>query len=200
MRKRSPILGVICLLILGWGLGCIFLAGASKAEITVDGKVYEMRTMTVGEFMRDGYVFATMSTEGDVVYTYDYSDVVLEAKSYYKIGVPFKMNGGHEASINCWLYNPSSEEVEVQKGKIYAVSCHIAELRADGIVVSIAGLELDGQDKAELKSYMDGALKGYRFSENEDVNVVSYTKGQVSYTFSFDEDDILLEATARNNV
>ena len=47
---------------------------------------------------------------------------------------------------------------------------------------------------------MDGELKGYQFSENEDVNAISYTKGAVSYTFSFTEDDILKNAIARNNV
>lgn len=200
MKKCNPILGVICLLILGGIVGYVFFAGAAKAEIIIDGKTYEMRTVTVEAFMGDGYVFSTISTEEDGVYTYHYSGVVLEAKSYYETGVPFNVNGGHEASIICWLYNPSSEEAEIQKGKIYAISCRIAELREDGAVVSIAGLELDSQDKAELKSYMDGALKGYRFSESEDVNAVSYTSGQVSYTFSFDEDDILLNVTARNNV
>lgn len=30
-----------------------------------------------------------------------------------------------------------------------------------------------GAAKAEIKGYMDGALKGYQFSENEDVNAIS---------------------------
>ena len=66
--------------------------------------------------------------------------------------------------------------------------------------VSIAGLELDSQSKGEIKAYMDEELKGYQFSENEDVNAISYTKGQVSYTFSFDDSNVLLNAVARNNV
>ena len=47
---------------------------------------------------------------------------------------------------------------------------------------------------------MDGQLKGYEFSENEDVNAISYRKGQVSYTFTFDDGDILKNAIARNDV
>lgn len=48
-----------------------------------------------------------------------------------------------------------------------------------------------GAAKAEIKDYMDSALKGYTYSENEDVNATSYTKGQVSDTFSFDDGDII---------
>ena len=47
---------------------------------------------------------------------------------------------------------------------------------------------------------MDGELKGYQFSENEDANAMSYTKGKVSYTFTFNDNDILLNAMARNTV
>ena len=176
MKKRNPILGMICLLILV-GIGCyIFLSGAAKAEITINGKTYQMRTISVRDFMSDGYVFSTMSVEGNTVRTYNYSNVVLEAKSYYNSGVPFKVKGSSGASINCWVYNPSSEQVEIREGKINSISCDIQDLLADG------------------------ALKGYTYSENEDANAISYTKGQVSYTFRFDDDDILENAIARNNV
>ena len=74
------------------------------------------------------------------------------------------------------------------------------ELRTYDITVSVAGLELDSQSKTEIKTYMDEQLKGYQLSESEDVNAISYTKGKVSYTFSFDEDDILENAIARYNV
>ena len=47
---------------------------------------------------------------------------------------------------------------------------------------------------------MVGDLKGYQFSEIEDVKAISFTKGQVSYTFSFTEEDILKNTVARNNV
>lgn len=200
MKKRNPILGLICLLILA-GIGVyIFQAGGAKAEITIDGKTYEMRTMSVREFMQDGYSFSTMSLSGSTMYTYNYSDAVLEAKSYYNTGVPFKPAGGHGACITCWIYNPEPEQVEIREGKINAISCDIADLTAENVKVSVAELELNTQDKAEIKSYMDGALKGYSYSENEDVNAISYTKGQVSYTFTFDENDVLKEAMARNSV
>ena len=186
MKKRNPILGVICLLILA-GVGAyIFLAGAAKAEITINGKTYEMRTISVRDFMSDGYVFSTMSVEGNTVRTYNYSGAVLEAKSYYNSGVPFTVKGSSGASINCWVYNP--------------IPCDTQDLLADGVKVSVAGLELGEQTKAEIKSYMDGALKGYTYSENEDANAISYTKGQVSYTFSFTEEDVLKNAIARNSV
>ncbi len=200
MKKRNPILGMICLLILV-GIGCyIFLSGAAKAEITINGKTYQMRTISVRDFMSDGYVFSTMSVEGNTVRTYNYSNVVLEAKSYYNSGVPFKVKGSSGASINCWVYNPSSEQVEIREGKINSISCDIQDLLADNVKVSVAGLEMEEQTKTEIKSYMDGALKGYTYSENEDANAISYTKGQVSYTFRFDDDDILENAIARNNV
>lgn len=200
MKKRNPILGVICLLIL-IGIGSyIFLSGAAKAEITINGKTYQMRTISVRDFMSDGYVFSTMSVEGNAVRTYNYSNAVLEAKSYYNSGVPFKVKGSSGASINCWVYNPSSEQVEIREGKINSISCDIQDLLADGVKVSVAGLEMGEQTKTEIKSYMDDKLKGYTYGENEDANAISYTRGQVSYTFRFDDDDILENAIARNNV
>lgn len=51
-----------------------------------------------------------------------------------------------------------------------------------------------------VREFMGDALKGYTYSENEDVNAISYTKGSVSYTFRFDEDDILEAGIARNSV
>ena len=200
MKKRNPILGVICLLIL-CGIGFyIFSAGAAKAEITINGKTYEMRTISVRDFMSDGYVFSTMSIEGGTMYTYNYSDAVLEAKSYYNMGVPFKVKGSAGASITCWVYNPTSEQVEIRGGKVNSISCDIQDLLADGVKVSVAGLEMGQQTKTEVKSYMDNTLKGYTYSENEDVNAISYTKGQVSYTFTFNDNDVLKDAIARNNV
>lgn len=200
MKKRNPILGVICLLILAGIGGCIFLAGAAKAEITINGKTYQMRTISVRDFMSDGYVFSTMSIEGSTMRTYNYSGAVLEAKSYYNSGVPFKVQGSSGASINCWVYNPSPEQVEIREGKINSISCDIQDLLADNVKVSVAGLEMGEQTKAEIKDYMDGALRGYEFSENEDVNAISYTKRQVSYTFTFDDSDVLKNAIARNSV
>ena len=200
MKKRNPILVVLCMAILA-GIGFYtFQAGAAKAEITINGKTYAMRTISVREFMSDGYVFSTLSIEGRTVRTYNYSNAVLEAKSYYNSGVPFKVKGSAGASIDCWVYNPTSEQVEIREGKISAISCDIRDLLADGVKVSVAGLEMGKQTKAEIKDYMDGKLKGYTFSENEDANAISYTKGQVSYTFKFDDDDVLNNAIARNSV
>lgn len=200
MKKKHPILGVICLAILACVGVYIFQAGGAKAEITIGEKTYEMRTMTVREFMEDGYLLSTMSTEGKFVRTYDYSGAVMEAKTYYNTAVPFKPKDGAGAPLSCWLYNPTSQQVEIREGKICAISCKVSQMRECGLPVSIAGLELDSQSKEEIKAYMDEELKGYQFSENEDVNAISYTKGAVSYTFSFDDSDILLNAVARNNV
>lgn len=200
MKKKHPILGVICLAILACVGVYIFQAGGAKAEITLGEKTYEMRTMTVREFMEDGYLLSTMSTEGKFVRTYDYSGAVMEAKTYYNTAVPFKPKDGAGAPLSCWLYNPTSQQVEIREGKICAISCKVSQMRECGLPVSIAGLELDSQSKEEIKAYMDEELKGYQFSENEDVNAISYTKGAVSYTFSFDDSDILLNAVARNNV
>lgn len=200
MKKKHPILGVICLAILACVGVYIFQAGGAKAEITIGEKTYEMRTMTVREFMEDGYLLSTMSTEGKFVRTYDYSGAVMEAKTYYNTAVPFKPKDGAGAPLSCWLYNPTSQQVEIREGKICAISCKVSQMRQCGLPVSIAGLELDSQSKGEIKAYMDEELKGYQFSENEDVNAISYTKGAVSYTFSFDDSDILLNAVARNNV
>lgn len=200
MKKKHPILGVICLAILACVGVYIFQAGGAKAEITIGEKTYEMRTMTVRKFMEDGYLLSTMSTEGKFVRTYDYSGAVMEAKTYYNTAVPFKPKDGAGAPLSCWLYNPTSEQVEIREGKICAISCKVSQMRQCGLPVSIAGLELDSQSKEEIKAYMDEELKGYQFSENEDVSAISYTKGAVSYTFSFDDSDILLNAVARNNV
>ena len=200
MKKKHPILGVICLAILACVGVYIFQAGGAKAEITLGEKTYEMRTMTVREFMEDGYLLSTMSTEGKFVRTYDYSGAVMEAKTYYNTAVPFKPRDGAGAPLSCWLYNPTSQQVEIREGKICAISCKVSQMRQCGLPVSIAGLELDSQSKEEIKAYMDEELKSCQFSENEDVNAISYTKGAVSYTFSFDDSDILLNAVARNNV
>ena len=200
MKKKHPILGVICLAILACVGVYIFQAGGAKAEITIGEKTYEMRTMTVREFMEDGYLLSTMSTEGKFVRTYDYSGAVMQAKTYYNTAVPFKPKDGAGAPLSCWLYNPTSQQVEIREGKICAISCKVSQMRQCGLPVSIAGLELDSQSKEEIKAYMDEELKGYQFSENEDVNAISYTKGAVSYTFSFDDSDVLLNAVARNNV
>lgn len=200
MKKKHPILGVICLAILACVGVYIFQAGGAKAEITIGEKTYEMRTMTVREFMEDGYLLSTMSTEGKFVRTYNYSGAVMEAKTYYNTAVPFKPKDGAGAPLSCWLYNPTSQQVEIREGKICAISCKVSQMRECGLPVSIAGLELDSQNKGEIKAYMDEELKGYQFSENEDVNAISYTKGAVSYTFSFDDSDVLLNAVARNSV
>lgn len=141
-----------------------------------------------------------MSIEGSTMRTYNYSGAVLEAKSYYNSGVPFKVQGSSGASINCWVYNPSPEQVEIREGKINSISCDIQDLLADNVKVSVAGLKMGEQTKTEIKDYMDGALRGYEFSENEDVNAISYTKRQVSYTFTFDDSDVLKNAIARNSV
>lgn len=200
MKKKHPILGVICLAILACVGVYIFQAGGAKAEITIGEKTYEMRTMTVREFMEDGYLLSTMSTEGKFVRTYNYSNAVMEAKTYYNTAVPFKPKDGAGAPLSCWLYNPTSQQVEIREGKICAISCKVSQMRQCGLPVSIAGLELDSQSKEEIKAYMDEELKGCQFSENEDVNAISYTKGAVSYTFSFDDSDVLLNAVARNSV
>lgn len=178
MKKKHPILGVICLAILACVGVYIFQAGGAKAEITIGEKTYEMRTMTVREFMEDGYLLATMSTEGQFVRTYNYSGAMMEAKTYYNTAVPFKPKDGAGAPLSCWLYNPTPEQVEIREGKICAISCKVAQMREWGLPVSIAGLELNSQSKEEIKAYMDGELKGYQFSENEDVNAISYTKGR----------------------
>ena len=200
MKKKHPVLGVICLAVLVCVGVYIFRAGGAQAEITIGEKTYKMRSISVREFMGDDYVLASMSTEGKSLYTYNYSGASLEAKTYYNTAVPFKPKDGAGAPLSCWLYNPTSEPVEIREGKICAISCKVSQMRECGLPVSIAGLELERQSKAEIKEYMDKELKGYQFSENEDVNAVSYTKGAVSYTFSFDDSDILLNAIARNNV
>jgi len=200
MKKKHPILGIICLIVLACGGLYVFQAGAAKAEITIGEKTYEMLTLSVREFMGDDYIFSTMSTEGKFVRTYDYSGATMEAKTYYNTAVPFRPKDGAGAPLSCWLYNPTPEQVEIREGKICAISCKISQMREYGLPVSIAGLELNGQTKGELKEYMDGELKGYQFSENEDANAMSYTKGKVSYTFTFNDNEILLNAMARNNV
>lgn len=200
MKKKHPILGVICLAVLVCGGLYVFRAGVAKAEITIGEKTYEMLTLSVREFMGDDYIFSTMSTEGKFVRTYDYSGATMEAKTYYNTAVPFRPKDGAGAPLSCWLYNPTPEQVEIREGKICAISCKISQMREYGLPVSIAGLELNGQTKGELKEYMDGELKGYQFSENEDANAMSYTKGKVSYTFTFNDNEILLNAMARNNV
>ena len=149
MKKKHPILGVICLAILACVGVYIFQAGG--AEITVGEKTYEMRTMTVREFMEDGYLLATMSTEGQFVRTYDYSGAVMEAKTYYNTAVPFKPKDGAGAPLSCWLYNPTSEQVEIREGKICAISCKVAQMQECGLPVSIAGLGLNRQSKEEIK-------------------------------------------------
>lgn len=190
MKKRSSILGIAALIVLGVVAGFVFRNGGAKAEITMNGKTYQMCSMSVREFMEDGYVFAAI----------DYTNASLEAKTYYNTGVPLKVKGNYGAPINIWIYNPTAEQVEIREGKISAISCDVQSLLADGVSVSIAGLKLKGQSKDEIAAYMSDALKGYTYSENEDVNAISYTKGSVSYTFRFDEDDILEAGIARNSV
>ena len=129
MKKKHPILGVICLAILICGGIFTFRAGGAKAEITIGEKIYEMRTMTVREFMEDGYILATMSAEGKSLYTYNYSGAVMEAKTYYNTAVPFKPKDGAGAPLSCWLYNPTSEQVEIREGKICAISCKAAQMQ-----------------------------------------------------------------------
>ena len=99
MKKKHPILGVICLAVLVCGGLYVFRAGAAKAEITIGEKTYEMLTLSVREFMGDEYIFSTMSTEGKFVRTYDYSGATMEAKTYYNTAVPFRPKDGAGASF-----------------------------------------------------------------------------------------------------
>lgn len=197
MKKRNPVLGVICLIVLVCAGGYFFLTGGEKSEITIRGIPYEMCSVSVREFMGEDYLFAVMSLDGNSVYTYNYTDAELEAKTYYNMAVPFRPKGGYGAPIACWLYNPTAEPVEIREAMICAISCEVPALRAYGIPVSIAGLELNDQTKEELSAYMDDAMKGYQYSENEDANAISYTKGKSSYTFTFDASDVLEDAIAR---
>lgn len=200
MKKRNPILGVAGLLILAAAGAFVFRMSAAKAEITIGGTEYQMCALSVREFMQDGYSLATMSTTERSIYTYDYSNAELEAKSYYNMGVPMRLKEGSGAPISIWVYNPTPEKVEIREGKINSISCDIPALRASGVTVSIAGLELNGQTKEEVTDFMSDALKSYQLSENEDANAVSYSKGSVSYTFVFDDSDILEKGIARNAV
>lgn len=161
MKKRHPMLGIVALVILGVVGGIIFRAGGARAEITMGGTTYQMCSMTVRDFMEDGYVFAAMSTTERSIYTYNYTNARLEAKSYYNMGVPLKVKDGYGAPISIWVYNPTAEEVEIREGKINSISCDVRELLADGVAVSIAGLELNDQTKDEIAAYMNDALKGY---------------------------------------
>ena len=71
MKKRNPILGVICLVVLICAGGYFLLTGNEKAEITINGTTYEMCAVSVREFMGEDYIFAVMSTEGNSVYMYN---------------------------------------------------------------------------------------------------------------------------------
>lgn len=197
MKKRSHILSASALLILLCIGGYFLLTGNEKAEITIKGTTYEMCAVSVREFMGENYLFSTMSTDGNSIYTYDYTDAQLEAKTYYNIAVPFRPKDGSGAPIACWLYNPTAKPVEIREAMISSISCEIPALREYNVFVSIAGLELNGQMKEEISAYMGDALKEYQYSENEDANAISYIKGKVSYTFTFDESDVLQNAMAR---
>lgn len=200
VKRGRRILGGIVLVILGCAMLYVFGVTGAKAEITINNVAYEMGAVSVRDFMGDDYLFAVMSTEGNSVYMYHYTDAELEAKTYYNMAVPFRPKDGYGAPIACWLYNPSSKPVEIRDGMISAISCEVPALRDYNIAVSVAGLELTGQNKEEIKAYMDDALKGFAFSENEDVNAISYTQDKVSYTFRFDEADVLQNAIARLTV
>lgn len=200
MKQRNPVLGVVGLLALAAVAVFVLRLSAAKAEITIDGTTYQMCALSVREFMQDGYSLATMTTTERSIYTYDYSSAELEAKSYYNTGVPMRLKDGSGGPISIWVYNPTPEKVGIRDGKINSISCDIPELLSNGVKVSIAGQELGGQSKEELTGLMNTALKGYTFSENEDVNAVSYTKGSVSYTFVFDGNGMLEKGIARNAV
>lgn len=197
MKKRSLFLGVICLVVLVCMGGYFLLTGSEKAEITINDTTYEMCSVSVREFMGEDYIFAVMSMDGNSVYTYNYTNSELEAETYYNMAVPFRLKDGYGAPISCWLYNPTSKPVEIRDAMICSISCEVPALREYNVPVSVAGLELDAQTKEEIKTYMGDAFKGYKYNENEDVNAISYTKGKVSYTFTFDESDILQDAISR---
>lgn len=200
VKRGRFVLGVIALVILGCAMLYVFRVTGTKAEITIDGVTLEMGTQSVREFMGDDYLFAIMSTEGNSLYMYNYTDAELEARTYYNGAVPFRPKDGYGAPIACWLYNPTSKRVDIRDGMICAVSCEVPELREYDIAVSVAGLELTDQSKEEIKTYMDDGLDGFEFSENKDVNAISYTRDKVSYTFRFDEADILQNAIAQLTV
>lgn len=200
IKKGRLILGIIVLAILGCVMFYVFRMTGAKAEMTINGVTYEMGTVSVRDFMGDDYLFSIMSTEGNSLYMYNYTDAELEAKTYYNVAVPFRPKDGSGAPIACWLYNPTSKPVEIRDGMISAISCEVPALRDYEVTVSVAGLELADQNKEEIKAYMDDALGGFQFSENEDANAISYTQDKVSYTFSFDDADILQNAIARLTV
>lgn len=200
VKKGRLILEIIVLAILGCVMLYVFRMTGAKAEMTINGVTYEMGAVSVRDFMGDDYLFAIMSTEGNSLYMYNYTDAELEAKTYYNTAVPFRTKDGYGAPIACWLYNPTAKPVEIRDGMICSISCEVPALREYDMAVSVAGLELADQNKEEIKTYMDNTLKGYKFSENEDVNAISYQKDKVSYTFSFDEADILQDAIARLSV
>ena len=200
-RKKGRIaLGVVFLMVLGCVMLHVFRVTGGTAEITINGVGYRMGTISVRDFMGEDYSFAAMSTEGNSVYMYNYTDAELEAKTYYNMAVPFRPKDGHGAPISCWLYNPAAKPVEIREGRICSISCEVPALREYDVAVAVAGLELTDQNKEVIKTYMDEALKGYRFSENEEANAISYTRDKVSYTFRFDEEDTLQNAIARLEV
>ena len=74
VKKGRLILGIIILAILGGVMSYVFRVTSAKAEITINGVTYEMGTVSVRDFMGDDYLFAIMSTEGNSVYMYNYTD------------------------------------------------------------------------------------------------------------------------------
>ncbi|MCD7948342.1 MAG: hypothetical protein LUG13_08685 [Oscillospiraceae bacterium] len=66
--------------------------------------------------------------------------------------------------------------------------------------MEMAGLVLDAQSRDKLKAWMDEALQEYTVSESTTTNGLNYTKNHVSYTFSFDENDVIITGIVRLNV
>lgn len=169
-------------------------SGRAEGDITINEKTYEMCSLTLAEFMEDGYELSVVNILDKQATFFNYYEVMLEAKTTYNSGFPINTKEGEGAPIVVWLYNKSSQPIGIGEGKINSISCDISALLEEGITVSIAGLELDGQSMEDIAAWMDRELKGYLYTKGEDGDLIHYKKGRYSYTFIFSGDNTLLTA------
>ncbi|MGX8850571.1 hypothetical protein [Amedibacillus sp. YH-ame10] len=189
--------GLLCVGIL-IGFHFFFQANNVDVKITMNDKEYTMLETTLDEFMKDGYSLAEITYTDKGVELNRYNGRYLEGRTIYHYGVPLRLKGASKqsnASIIANLFNPKEEGVELKEGVITSLTCDMKLLKED-VRIEVAGLQIESQNRKELLGWMDENLKGFKKDEGTKPSVFHYQRDLSSYTFVFDENDIIKRVIA----
>lgn len=197
---KKTIRYVLAIVLLGIATYILLCMPSTKVMITINDKEYEMQEITLQKFMKEGFNIQMGIDKANTGGFTNYAGVELKANTDYVSYLPMYASKGKGSSIQLGIYNSENKVVPIKKGKIKSIYCIIPELVEQGVSVEIKGLKLNGQTKEEIKKWMNQHLKGFQLDEVSNTNNFYYSSGKSSYSFVFNEENILASVTVGKEV